>query len=79
MQCWAGGHPTGQAGWPGTDYAPESYAHPHPVDWATGAALMVRRSLADSLEWDETYFLYSEETDFFRRPADDGGNRLVRA
>ena len=37
-----------------------------PVDWATGAALMVRRSLADALEWDESYFLYGEETDFFR-------------
>ncbi|MCB5283062.1 MULTISPECIES: WecB/TagA/CpsF family glycosyltransferase [Micrococcaceae] len=54
-------------GWlAGTDYSPESYAHPHPVDWATGAALMVRRSLADALPWDESYFLYSEETDFFR-------------
>ncbi|MDR7082072.1 exopolysaccharide biosynthesis WecB/TagA/CpsF family protein [Arthrobacter ginsengisoli] len=55
-------------GWlAGTDYSPESYAHPHTVDWATGAALMVRRSIADSLEWDESYFLYSEETDYFRR------------
>jgi len=54
-------------GWlAGTDFSPESYAHPHPVDWATGAALMVRRSLADALAWDESYFLYSEETDFFR-------------
>ncbi|GAP54962.1 putative N-acetylmannosaminyltransferase [Arthrobacter sp. Hiyo6] len=55
-------------GWlSGTDFNPESYAHPHTVDWATGAALMVRRTLADSLPWDESYFLYSEETDFFRR------------
>ena len=54
-------------GWlAGTDYNPESYAHPHTVHWATGAALMVRRSLADSLAWDESYFLYSEEVDFFR-------------
>ena len=45
---------------------PESYAHPHTVQWATGAALMVRRSLADAVPWDESYFLYSEETDFFR-------------
>jgi exopolysaccharide biosynthesis WecB/TagA/CpsF family protein len=50
----------------GTDYNPESYAHPHTVQWATGAALMIRRSLADSLAWDESYFLYSEEVDFFR-------------
>ena len=54
-------------GWlAGTDFNPESYAHPHTVQWATGAALMVRRSLADALAWDESYFLYSEETDFFR-------------
>jgi exopolysaccharide biosynthesis WecB/TagA/CpsF family protein len=50
----------------GTDLSPESYAHPHTVDWATGAALMVRRPLADSVSWDESYFLYGEETDFFR-------------
>ncbi|MEO5319474.1 WecB/TagA/CpsF family glycosyltransferase [Arthrobacter sp. CC3] len=54
-------------GWlAGTDFNPESYAHPHTVHWATGAALMVRRGLADSLAWDESYFLYSEEVDFFR-------------
>jgi exopolysaccharide biosynthesis WecB/TagA/CpsF family protein len=54
-------------GWlAGTDFNPESYAHPHTVDWATGAALMVRRALADSLAWEESYFLYSEEVDFFR-------------
>lgn len=50
-----------------TDFGAESYDHPHPVQWATGAALMVQRSLMDSLAWDESYFLYSEETDFFRR------------
>ncbi|MDV8149804.1 WecB/TagA/CpsF family glycosyltransferase [Arthrobacter sp. B10-11] len=54
-------------GWlAGTDFNPESYAHAHTVQWATGAALMVRRSVADSLAWDESYFLYWEETDFFR-------------
>ena len=54
-------------GWlAGTDYNPESYAHPHTVHWATGAALMVRRGVADTLAWDESYFLYSEEVDFFR-------------
>lgn len=50
----------------GTDLSPESYAHAHTVDWATGAALMIRRPVADSLTWDESYFLYGEETDFFR-------------
>jgi hypothetical protein len=28
---------------------------------------MVRRAVADALPWDESYFLYSEEVDFFRR------------
>lgn len=50
-----------------TDFNTESYAHAHPVQWASGAALMVQRSVADSVPWDESYFLYSEETDFFRR------------
>lgn len=50
-----------------TDFNADSYAHAHPVQWATGAALMVHRALADALPWDESYFLYSEETDFFRR------------
>ena len=50
-----------------SDFDAESYAHPHPVQWATGAALMVRRAVADALPWDESYFLYSEEVDFFRR------------
>lgn len=58
----------GRPGWLSTtDFNPESYVHSHTVHWATGAALMVSRSLADALPWDEAYFLYSEETDFFRR------------
>jgi exopolysaccharide biosynthesis WecB/TagA/CpsF family protein len=50
-----------------SDFDAESYAHAHPVQWATGAALLVRRAVADALPWDESYFLYSEEVDFFRR------------
>ena len=38
------------------------------VDWATGAALMVARPVWDAVgQWDEQFFLYSEETDFFHR------------
>ncbi|MGB7564819.1 MAG: glycosyltransferase family 2 protein [Prochlorococcaceae cyanobacterium] len=38
------------------------------VDWATGAALMVARPVWDAVgQWDEQFFLYSEETDFFCR------------
>lgn len=50
------------------DRTPESYAWDHPVDWATGAALLIRTSAALEVgEWDERFFLYSEETDFQRR------------
>lgn len=38
------------------------------IDWATGAALLVARPTWDAVgQWDEQFFLYSEETDFFRR------------
>jgi GT2 family glycosyltransferase len=45
-----------------------AYRFPHRIEWATGAALMVSRTVWDSVgQWDERFFLYSEETDFFRR------------
>lgn len=51
----------------------ESYRHARPVDWATGAALLVGRAAADAVgDWDERFFLYSEETDFFRRVREAG-------
>jgi len=50
------------------DTDPESYQHAHRIDWATGAALLVRRDVADGIgDWDERFFLYSEETDYFQR------------
>jgi GT2 family glycosyltransferase len=43
------------------------------IDWATGAALMVGRTVWDAVgQWDEKFFLYSEETDFFRRVRNAG-------
>ncbi|MCX2750283.1 WecB/TagA/CpsF family glycosyltransferase [Arthrobacter sp. MI7-26] len=55
------------------DFDEESYLHPHRVEWATGAALLIRAQTAAVVgEWDERYFLYSEETDFFRRVRDNG-------
>lgn len=43
------------------------------TDWATGAAMLVDRSVWDVVgQWDERFFLYSEETDFFRRVRDAG-------
>lgn len=45
-----------------------AYGKAHRIDWATGAALMVARPVWDAVgQWDEHFFLYSEETDFFRR------------
>jgi exopolysaccharide biosynthesis WecB/TagA/CpsF family protein len=57
----------------GTDRAPESYQFAHEIDWATGAAVMVSAAAAARIgPWDERYFLYSEETDYFRRARDLG-------
>ncbi|MGN7201876.1 WecB/TagA/CpsF family glycosyltransferase [Arthrobacter sp. SAFR-044] len=53
------------------DFDVESYAHPHKVDWATGAALLIRSDIAEQVgNWDESYFLYSEETDYLHRVRD---------
>lgn len=53
--------------------APSAYASAHPIDWATGAALLVSREAAKKIGgWDERFFLYSEETDYFRRARDAG-------
>lgn len=55
------------------EFDPESYSYPHPVQWATGAALLVRSDVAKQLgAWDEQFFLYSEETDYFRRARQAG-------
>ena len=52
---------------------PEQYARPHVVDWALGAVLLMSRSCFDALSgWDESYFLYSEETDLALRARDIG-------
>lgn len=59
----------GRPGWLSEmDFEADSYLHPHKVDWATGAALLIRPDIVQLVgEWDERYFLYSEETDFLRR------------
>jgi len=52
---------------------PEKYAYPRNVDWALGAALLVDRACYERVGgWDETFFLYSEETDFCLRARDLG-------
>ncbi|WP_191280113.1 glycosyltransferase [Nocardioides flavus (ex Wang et al. 2016)] len=49
------------------------YADGAVADWATGAALFLSRSAIDAVgEWDERFFLYSEETDYCLRLRDAG-------
>jgi GT2 family glycosyltransferase len=50
-----------------------SYLRRCDVDWATGAAMLVTRECADAIgPWDESFFLYSEETDFAYRARQAG-------
>lgn len=50
-----------------------AYGAPGVVDWALGAVLLMSRDCFDALGgWDESYFLYSEETDFCLRARDAG-------
>jgi N-acetylglucosaminyl-diphospho-decaprenol L-rhamnosyltransferase len=52
---------------------PAEYVAPRIVDWALGAAVLMSRKCYDALGgWDESYFLYSEETDLCLRAADVG-------
>jgi len=51
----------------------EEYERPRDVDWATGAVLLMSRDCYDAVGgWDESYFLYSEETDFCLRARELG-------
>lgn len=50
-----------------------AYETEHEVDWAVGAIWLVDRECFDAVGgFDETYFLYSEETDFALRARDRG-------
>lgn len=50
-----------------------AYEAPGDVDWSTGAAMLISRDCAEQVgTWDESYFLYSEETDFALRARDHG-------
>jgi N-acetylglucosaminyl-diphospho-decaprenol L-rhamnosyltransferase len=52
---------------------PEEYAQGRTVDWAVGAVLLISRACFEAVGgWDESYFLYSEETDFCLRARDLG-------
>ena len=50
-----------------------SYEHDGTFDWATGAAMCISGACLDAVgSWDESFFLYSEETDFALRAAERG-------
>jgi GT2 family glycosyltransferase/glycosyltransferase involved in cell wall biosynthesis len=56
----------------------ESYSHPTRSDWASGAAMMVSAACARAVgEWNEAFFLYSEETDFCLRAGDAGFTTML--
>jgi GT2 family glycosyltransferase/glycosyltransferase involved in cell wall biosynthesis len=51
---------------------------PTSIDWATGAVMLVRRSVLEEVGGlDETFFLYSEETEFCMRVRDAGYRVMV--
>ena len=53
--------------------AADDYARAHEADWALGAALLISWGCWRATGgWDESYFLYSEETDFCLRAGDLG-------
>lgn len=55
------------------DFRIDEYYRPRSIAWATGAAVLLCSKVAKAVgDWDEGYFLYSEETDYFRRIRDLG-------
>ena len=55
------------------DHDGASYRHAHPVDWAVGACLLLRRAAMDRVgPWDEQFFSCSEEVDYLRRVQESG-------
>jgi N-acetylglucosaminyl-diphospho-decaprenol L-rhamnosyltransferase len=52
---------------------PRVYERPGEFAWATGAALLVSAGVVRELgDWDESFFLYSEETEYMLRAKDRG-------
>jgi GT2 family glycosyltransferase len=51
----------------------EPHDRPGPVPWITGAALLIAWPVVDAVgPWDETFLLYSEETEYLLRAGDHG-------
>ena len=57
------------------DYQTEDYRRPGRIEWATGAALLISADMVQRLgDWDDQFFLYSEEVDYFRRAREAGAS-----
>jgi GT2 family glycosyltransferase len=53
--------------------SPAEYDHPGQAVWATGAAMLLSAgAIRDLGPWDESFLLYSEETEYCLRAADQG-------
>ncbi len=52
---------------------PAAYGHRATADWATGALMLISSTCAQTVgTWDESFFLYSEETDYCLRARNAG-------
>jgi N-acetylglucosaminyl-diphospho-decaprenol L-rhamnosyltransferase len=68
-----GGPRAGRLGWGEVVVDPGRYESAGPTDWATGAVVLVARRCREAIgDWDESFFLYSEETDYMLRAMDAG-------
>lgn len=77
-----GGHRAARyARWGDMIRDPTYYVDGATADWATGAAMLISRPALDAVGlWDESFFLYSEETDYALRARKEGFTlRFVRA
>lgn len=71
-RTWAeslvGGDRAARRGWGEVVADPAAYVEARDVDWATGAILAVSPECRAAVgDWDESFFLYSEEVDYCRR------------
>jgi N-acetylglucosaminyl-diphospho-decaprenol L-rhamnosyltransferase len=64
-EALVGGNLAGRLGMGELVLDPDRYDRPHDVDWASGALLAVTPACRCEVgAWDESFFLYSEETDY---------------
>lgn len=74
VEAMAGGRVAGRFGhWGELITDPREYENPGAFAWATGAAMLISTETIRRVgAWDESFLLYSEETDFALRAADHG-------